>query len=92
MIGNFYDVFILNLSGYSLISQTGLLSLILLCSIPVLTGLKWSPASFYISGLSVIALVTLPLLWIRLKADPVSWVVETILTSADRMKLVLPTL
>ena len=72
-----------------MISQTGLLSLVLLCSVPTWTGLEWNPVLFYAAGSSVIGFTTIPFLWIRLNANPIVWALETILESPERIKLVL---
>ena len=44
---------------------------------------------FYAAGSSVIGFTTIPFLWIRLNANPIVWVLETILESPERIKLVL---
>jgi hypothetical protein len=77
-----------NFSGYSTIAQTGLLSLILLCSLPVLTGLDWTPTTFYISGFAIVGFLTLPILWIKLNSNAVFWLINSIFSSENRLKLV----
>ena len=86
---NYLDWFFMsNFSGYSTIAQTGLLSLILLCSLPVLTGLNWTPTTFYISGFAIVGFLTLPILWIKLNSNPVFWLINSIFSSENRLKLV----
>ena len=75
-------------SGYSTVAQIGLFSLVFLCSIPVLTGLNWKPVLFYLSGAAIIGCLTLPLLWMKIQSNPVTWLVMSILDSPSRLKLV----
>ena len=75
-------------SGYSTIAQTGLLSLVVLLSIPVITGKDWNSFIFYTSGLVMISFVTLPFLWFKIQTNPVLWLVDSIVTSPSRLKLV----
>ena len=71
-----------------MIAQIGLYSLLILCSLPVLTGLNWNPLLFYFTGAGIIGCLTLPLLWIKIQSNPVMWLITSIVDSSSRLKLI----
>lgn len=75
-------------SGYSIIAQTGLLSLVVLLSMPIIAGKNWNSLIFYTLGFVIISFVTLPFLWFKIHANPILWLVDSIVTSPSRLKLV----
>ncbi len=85
-----HEIFLLPYAGsFSFIAKCGLTSCLLFCSLPLLPLTSWvgRPSAFLASGLAFLFGVTVPLLWWRLRRNPITWVLGLIFDSGPHVAL-----